>query len=123
VSTPALAERAALARAVAAAATAVPGVARLTGGGAVEAATLYPGGKVVGVVLDARAVTVHLVAGELPLAGLVARVRAAVAAVLAEVGATRDVDLVVEDLELPALPAQARVVEPGRGQEARVSGS
>jgi hypothetical protein len=35
-------------------------------------------------------------------------------------GATRDVDLVVEDLELPA---RARVVEPGRGQEARVSGS
>jgi hypothetical protein len=82
----------------------VPGVARLSGGRGVEAATLYPGGKVVGVVADEQAVRVHLVAGRLPLGPLVAEVRAAVAIVLAGLGAARVVDLVVEDLELDQLP-------------------
>ena len=103
----------ALARAVAAAATAVPGVARLSGGTGVEAATLYPGGKVVGVVVDQASVTVHLVAGRLPLVELAEHVRAAVGAVLAQHGARRVVDIVVEDLDLDDLPpAIVTVAEP-----------
>ena len=98
-------DRATLAQAVAAGVLAVPGVARLSGGRGVEAATLYPGGKVVGVVADEQAVRVHVVAGQLPLAPLVQEVRAAVAIVLAGLGAARVVDLVVEDLELDQLPS------------------
>jgi hypothetical protein len=116
VTAPAHVERATLAQAVAAAVGAVPGVARLTGGSGVEAATLYPGGKVVGVVVDAHTVTVHVVAGELPLASLIARVRAVVVAVLADLGAGQAVDLVVEDLDLPKLPPHPIAVDRGRGQ-------
>ena len=100
-------DRSTLAQAVAAGVLAVPGVARLSGGRGVEAATLYPGGKVVGVVADDQAVRVHLVAGRLPLGPLVQEVRAAVAIVLAGLGAARVVDLVVEDLELDQLPSGA----------------
>jgi hypothetical protein len=121
VTAPALVERATLAQAVAAAVGAVPGVARLTGGGGVEAATLYPGGKVIGVVVDAHAVTVHVVAGELPLASLITRVQAAVAAVLADLGASQAVDLVVEDLDLPQLPPHPTAGDRGRGQAPRAS--
>ena len=104
---PTTVDRATLAQAVAAGVLAVPGVARLSGGRGVEAATLYPGGKVVGVVADDQAVQVHVVAGRLPLGPLVQEVRAAVAIVLAGLGAARVVDLVVEDLELDQLPSGA----------------
>jgi hypothetical protein len=104
---PTTVDRATLAQAVAAGVLAVPGVARLSSGRGVEAATLYPGGKVVGVVADDQAVRVHVVAGRLPLAPLVQEVRAAVAIVLAGLGAARVVDLVVEDLELDQLPSGA----------------
>lgn len=104
---PTTVDRATLAQAVAAGVLAVPGVARLSSGSGVEAATLYPGGKVVGVVADDQAVRVHVVAGRLPLAPLVQEVRAAVAIVLAGLGAARVVDLVVEDLELDQLPSGA----------------
>ena len=103
MTTPATVDRAALAQAVAAGVLAVPGVARLSGGRGIEAATLYPGGKVVGVVTDDQVVRVHLVAGRLPLGPLVQEVRAAVAIVLVALGAARVVDLVVEDLELDQL--------------------
>ena len=102
---PSTVDRSTLAQAVAAGVLAVPGVARLSGGRGVEAATLYPGGKVVGVVADDQAVRVHVVAGRLPLGPLVQEVRAAVAIVLAGLGAARVVDLVVEDLELDQLPS------------------
>ena len=102
---PTTVDRATLAQAVAAGVLAVPGVARLSGGRGVEAATLYPGGKVVGVVADEQAVRVHVVAGRLPLGPLVQEVRAAVAIVLAGLGTARVVDLVVEDLELDQLPS------------------
>ena len=104
---PTTVDRATLAQAVAAGVLAVPGVARLSGGRGVEAATLYPGGKVVGVVADDQAVRVHIVAGRLPLGPLVQEVRAAVAIILAGLGAARVVDLVVEDLELDQLPSGA----------------
>jgi hypothetical protein len=107
VTVPTTVDRATLAQAVAAGVLAVPGVARLSGGRGVEAATLYPGGKLVGVVADDQAVRVHVVAGRLPLGPLVQEVRAAVAIVLAGLGATRVVDLVVEDLELDRLPSGA----------------
>jgi hypothetical protein len=107
VTVPTTVDRATLAQAVAAGVLAVPGVARLSGGRGVEAATLYPGGKVVGVVADDQAVRVHVVAGRLPLGPLVREVRAAVAIVLAGLGAARVVDLVVEDLELDQLPSGA----------------
>jgi hypothetical protein len=107
VTVPTTIDRAILAQAVAAGVLAVPGVARLSGGRGVEAATLYPGGKVVGVVADDQAVRVHVVAGRLPLGPLVREVRAAVAIVLAGLGAARVVDLVVEDLELDQLPSGA----------------
>ncbi|HEV2930422.1 MAG TPA: hypothetical protein VGW74_17190, partial [Propionibacteriaceae bacterium] len=86
---PTTVDRSTLAQAVAAAVLAMPGVARLSGGRGVEAATLYPGGKVVGVVAEDRAVRVHVVAGRLPLGPLVQDVRAAVAIVLAGLGAAR----------------------------------
>jgi hypothetical protein len=107
VTVPTTVDRATLAQAVAAGVLAVPGVARLSGGRGVQVATLYPGGKVVGVVADDQAVRVHVVAGRLPLGPLVQEVRAAAAIVLAGLGAARVVDLVVEDLELDHLPTGA----------------
>ncbi len=101
---PSTVDRATLAQAVAAGVLAVPGVARLSGGRGVEAATLYPGGKVVGVVADDQAVRVHLVAGRLPLGPLIQEIRAAITIVLVALGAARGVDLVIEDLELDQLP-------------------
>jgi hypothetical protein len=105
VTIPSTVDRATLAQAVAAGVLAVPGVARLSGGRGVEAATLYPGGKVVGVVADDQAVRVHLVAGRLPLGPLIQEIRAAVTIVLVALGAARGVDLVIEDLELDQLPS------------------
>jgi hypothetical protein len=100
-------DRATLAQTIAAGVLAVPGVARLSGGRGVEVATLYPGGKVIGVVADEQVVRVHVVAGRLPLGPLVQELRATVAIVLAGLGAARVVDLVIEDLELDHLPSGA----------------
>lgn len=98
-------DRAALARAVAAAVAAVPGVARLSGGaGPVEVATLYPGGKVLGVRVAGGRIAVHVAAARLPLPPLVAEVRAAAERAAAGLGERRPVDVTVEALELDALP-------------------
>lgn len=94
----------ATARAVAAAALAVPGVARLTGGrGAVTAVTHYPGGTVTGVRLAPAEVWVHIVVARLPLGPVVDHVRSAGRVVLDEMGDARAVEVVVEDLDESAL--------------------
>jgi hypothetical protein len=84
---------------VAAAATSVPGVARLVGGTGVEASTHYPGGKVVGVALSADVVSVHCVVDRLPLAPVIDALFEVVGGVLAEAGDARPVRVVVEDVE------------------------
>ncbi|MBA2629875.1 MAG: hypothetical protein H0U84_02490 [Thermoleophilaceae bacterium] len=97
------ADRAALAQAVAAGVLRVLGVARLTGGRGVEAATYHPGGKVVGVVVRDDAVSVHVVARGRSLTRVVEDVRAATREVLSARGRPVPVEVVVEDLELDHL--------------------
>lgn len=88
------------ARAVAAAALGVPGVARLTGGGgAVTAATHYPGGTVTGVRLAPDKVWVHIVVGRLPLNPVADDVRRVGRGVLDDMRDGRAVEVVVEDLD------------------------
>lgn len=100
-------DRVAVARVVAAAVTRVPGVARLSAGSVVEAATHHAGGKIVGVTVDHQTVAVRLVVSLLPLPALVDRVRAAVAAALEGLGVTRRVDIVIDDVEIDRLPGHA----------------
>ena len=106
-----LVERVAVAQAVAAAVAGVPGVARLSGGAGIEAATLYPGGKVTGVKVADHRVAVHLVASQLPLPALVGEVRAAARAALASLGFEHSIDVVVESLDLDQLPPAASAGE------------
>ncbi|GEM_PF-6822518 len=94
-------DRADLARAVAPALQAVPGVARLMVGRGVEVATHHAGGKVAGVSLVGDRVLVCLVADRVPVHEVAARAAAAAEAVLARFGDTRVVDVVVDDLDLP----------------------
>lgn len=91
-----------LASAVRDAALAVPGVARLTSGGAVEVATQFPGGKVVGVRLG-NPVEVHVAVDRSPIIPVTERVRAAVRAVLDRSGEHRPVEVVVDDIDPVAL--------------------
>jgi hypothetical protein len=97
-------DRAALARGIAGAVMSVPGVAALSPGAAMEASTLYPGGRVIGVVIGEHEITVRLVAGRLPLGDLLERVRAAVAAAQASLDSHLAIALVVDDLDLERLP-------------------
>lgn len=97
-----------LARAVAGASTLVRGVSRLVGGTGVEAATYYPGGKVVGVVLAPDVVRVHCVVGRLPLVPVADTLLKMVGAVLTEAGDARPVQVVVEDVEASALASAFR---------------
>lgn len=101
-------DRVALARAVAAGVTRVRGVARLSGGAGVEAATYHPGGKVLGVRVGQDTVTVHIVADQLPLTDLIKQVRRATMTVLAAYTDGRAVDVVVEDLDITSLPARSQ---------------
>jgi len=87
-----------LASAVRDAVLAVPGVARLTSGGAVEVATQFPGGKVVGVRLG-DPVEVHVAVDRSPIISVTEQVRAAVQAVLDRSGGSRPVEVVVDDIE------------------------
>jgi hypothetical protein len=96
--------RAALARAVAAAAAGTPGVAALVAGPGVPAVTHCPGGVVVGVALRGSAVSVHIRADRLPVVPVAGAVRDAVAAVLAAAGDPRQVQVVVEDITATELP-------------------
>ena len=91
----------ALARDVAAAALATPGVAALGRGRYAEAATYGAGAKVSGVVVERSAVTLHLVASYpdgLPVSALAARVRARVLPLVDG----RRIDLVIEDVRTEA---------------------
>ncbi len=101
-----------LAREVAAAVAQTDGVARLTPGRGVEAATYYPGGKTQGVVVTGEgSVEVHVVISALPVVKVVERVQRAVGDVLARYGEPRRVGVVVEDLVLERLPEQAAGAE------------
>jgi hypothetical protein len=85
---------------------AVAGVRRSAGSG-VEVATQYRGGRIVGVELADREVTVQVVAERLPLGPLADNVRAAARAVLHAAGDDRPVRVVVDDLDLVSLPGAA----------------
>jgi hypothetical protein len=95
-----------LVRAVAACVSSLPGVACLTGGPGVEAATYYRGGKVVGVVVRDGRMSVHLVANALPIQKVVADVREAITGFLRDQDHGFAVEIVVEDLEVDQLPAE-----------------
>jgi hypothetical protein len=99
-------DRAALARGIAAAVMSVPGVAALSPGAAMEASTLYPGGRVIGVVIGEHEITVRFVAEQLPLQDVLERVRAAVAATQASLDSHLAIAMVVDDLVLERLPAR-----------------
>lgn len=92
-------DRGALARAVAAAVGAVPGISRLVSGPGVPVATQYPGGQVVGVGLRPTAVSVHVAVDQLPMEPVITQVVDVVSAVLSEAGDRRRVEVVVEDVE------------------------
>jgi len=92
-----------LAQAVAAAVTAVPGVARLSGGSGVEVATLFAGGKVVGLRLSGEQVDIHVVADRVPLPPIADEAAKAARRVLAVAGDDRQVRVVVEDVETAAV--------------------
>jgi hypothetical protein len=101
--TTAAGERARLALAVASAVDRIEGVRRF-GGRAVEIATQHRGGRVIGIVLAPRVVSVHLVAESLPLEPVLQAVRAAVGRVLADAEDGRAVSVHVEELDLDGLP-------------------
>jgi hypothetical protein len=87
-----------VARAVADAATAVPGVAGLSSQGDVEISTQFAGGKVLGVRLRPDYAEVHIIADRGPLPDVAGDVVSAVAAVLEAAGEPRPVNVVVDDV-------------------------
>jgi hypothetical protein len=100
-----LGRRGQLASAVAAAVDTVAGVRR-TGGGGVEVATQYPGGRVVGVLLGAETVTVQVIAEQFPLIALADSVRAAVRVALSGFDDQRRVDVTIDDIDVAKLPSR-----------------
>ena len=97
-----------LARAVADAVVDVPGVTRLSPGTGVEVATLFAGGKVIGLRLSGEVVEVHLVADRVPLPPIADEAAAAARRVLSAAGDPRDVLVVMEDVEASAVERRAR---------------
>jgi hypothetical protein len=93
-----------ISQAVALGVAGVAGVARLTPGAGVEAATYFAGGKTVGVVVRQDQVRVYIVLSQLPIAQVTERVREVAQRVLGALGAERPVEVVVEDLEVEQLP-------------------
>lgn len=91
-----------VARAVAEAARAVPGVAGLSSLGDVEVSTQFAGGKVLGVRMRPEFVEVHIVADRGPLPQVANEVVRAVAAVLSAAGEPRPVTVVVDDVTIEA---------------------
>ncbi len=79
---------------------AVPGVARLSTGGMVEAATHFAGGKVVGVLLTPAAVRVHVVVDRVPVSAVGSAAGEAAHRALVRLGDPRPVDVVVDDIVL-----------------------
>ena len=97
-----------LARSVADAVTAVPGVAAMSPGSGVEVATLFAGGKVIGLRLGPDAVDVHIVADRVPLQPVADEAAEAARRVLAAAGDERSVRVVVEDVMMDALDRRER---------------
>ena len=91
-----------LVRALAEAVERVPGVARLHPGSVVEAATYFPGGKIVGVRLG-DPVEIHIEADRVPLPAVATDVVAAARRVLAAAGVDSQVTVVVDDVAESAL--------------------
>jgi hypothetical protein len=96
-----------IARAVADAVLAVPGVARLSPGSGVEVSTQFSGGKVIGVRLTGDEVEVHIVADRIPLPPIANEAAAATGQVLAATGDDRPVVVVVDDIVTDALTRRA----------------
>jgi hypothetical protein len=92
-----------IARAVAEAVQAVPGVAGLSPGTGVEVSTQFSGGKVTGVRLTGDEVEVHIIAGRGPLPPIANEAAAAARRVLRTVGDDRPVVVVVDDIAADAL--------------------
>ncbi len=87
-----------LARAVADAVTAVPGVSALVSGPGVEVSTLFSGGKVVGLRLSSDPVEVHIRADRVPLPPVAEAAASAARTVLTAAGDDRSVRVVVVDV-------------------------
>jgi phenylpyruvate tautomerase PptA (4-oxalocrotonate tautomerase family) len=97
-----------LARSLADAVTAVPGVAALTGGPGVEVATFFSGGKVTGLHLGDDQVDVHVVIDQTPLQVVAEAAAGAALRVLSAAGDSRRVQVIVEDVALEALGRRGR---------------
>ncbi|MGA8116466.1 MAG: hypothetical protein WCA46_22655 [Actinocatenispora sp.] len=93
------ADRGALARAIAVAAVASPGVTRLVAGPGEPVEVRYPGGVVTGVGLGSSSVAVHVAVHRYPVEPVITGVVSAVSAVLAGAGDPRRVEVVVEEVE------------------------
>jgi hypothetical protein len=87
-----------VARSVAEAVMAVPGVAGLTPGPGVEVSTQFSGGKIVGVRLGGEQVEIHIRADRVPLPPIANEAVAAARRVLAATGDERRVLVVVDDV-------------------------
>jgi len=92
-----------LALSVADAVLAVPGVAALHPGFGVEVATLFSGGKVVGVRLSGETVQIYLTAERVPLQPIADEAAKAAGRVLAAAGDPRPVEIVVADVTTDAV--------------------
>jgi hypothetical protein len=92
-----------IARAVADAVLAVPGVAGLSPGTGIEVSTQFFGGKVIGVRLTGDEVQVHIIAGRGPLPPIANEAAAAARQVLRAAGDDRPVVVVVDDIVPDAL--------------------
>lgn len=92
-----------IARSIADAVLAVPGVAALHPGFGVEVATHFSGGKLIGVRLSGEQVEVCLTADRVPLPAVAEQAAIAAGRVLSAVGDDRPVNVVVADVESSAL--------------------
>jgi hypothetical protein len=81
---------------------------RRSGGSGVEVSTQYRGGRVLGVALRETEVVVQVTAEALPLEPLVAAVRAAALKALRSLSDSRDVRVVVDDLDVNRLPRRRK---------------
>ena len=96
-----------LAHALADAVVAVPGVARLAPGGAVEVATHFSGGKVTGIRLG-DPVEIHIEADRVPLPPVATKVIRAARRVLDAAGEPGEVRVVIDDVATSALERRRR---------------
>ena len=92
-----------LARAVADAVTAVPGVSALVGGPGIEVSTQFSGGKVLGLRLTSDPVEVHIRADRVPLPPVAEAAASAAKTVLTAAGDERAVRVVVVDIVADSL--------------------